>query len=280
MNFFDKLAKKIRTLLFKTFPFSIKLFLLIPIAIIFLVMYRNSVIRSNKTSPNFILWVWERPENLYFMKKEKVTYAFLAGSVIKTDKDLIFYPRRQPLRILDNSTTIAVIRIDDKSDGELFTDSDMEKISGFIIGSCVDSRKNIGCQIDFDATQSQIDFYKSLLVTIRSKLPTGIKLSITSLLSWCTTNDKPWFADSPIDEIIPMFFRLGMDSNIYRQKIAQNELALDKLCQKSIGISIDEALPGKEYLKDKKIYIFNNDYWDKSNWSIIKSKIENELNEN
>lgn len=247
--------------------------------IILFAVFNNLIFIFNKTSQNIVLWVWERPENLYFMKRENVTYAYLAGSVTKTDNDLVFYSRRQPLRIPDNSKTIAVVRIEDKSNEKLLIDSDIEQIGNFVVKSCKELKGNISCQIDFDATQSQIDFYKRLLVFIRIKLPINIKLSITSLVSWCTTNEKPWFADSPIDEIIPMFFRLGLDANTYWNKITQETLILNQACQKSIGISTDEELPGKVYLKDKIIYIFNNQYWNKSNWDIIKSNIENKLNE-
>ena len=81
------------------------------------------------------------------MKKENVVYAYLAGTATKTDKELFFYPRRQPLRIPDNSATIAVIRIDDRSAENLLTDEDMEQISDFVINSCGKSGKNISCMI-------------------------------------------------------------------------------------------------------------------------------------
>ena len=237
------------------------------------------VAKNNRSVLNLVLWVWERPENLYFMKNENVTYAFLVGTVTKTDNGLIPYPRKQPLRIPDNSKRVAVVRIEDKSNRKLFTDHDLEQISNFIINSCTKLENNISCQIDFDATQSQLDFYKRLLVAVRTKLPANIKLSITSLVSWCTTNEEPWFIDSPIDEIIPMFFRLGVEANTYWNKITQETLILNRACQKSIGISTDEELPGKVYLKDKIIYIFNNRHWNRSNWDIIKSNIKNKLNE-
>lgn len=247
--------------------------------IVLFAVFKNLLFNFNKTSQNIALWVWERPENLYFMKNEKVTYAFLAGTATKTNEDMVLYPRRQPLRIPNNSKTIAVVRIEDRSDGKPLTDLDMEQISDFVVKSCMKLKGNMGCQIDFDAAQSQLDFYKKLLVVIRAKLPTEMKLSITSLVSWCTTNDKPWFINSPVDEVVPMFFRLGTDSSVYWNKIHQGTLALNPICQGSVGISTDEELPGKAYLEDKIIYIFNNQYWNRSNWAIIKSNIENKLNE-
>ena len=252
--------------------------LIILLLIAFLFFWRNTIFHTTNTQPNLVLWVWERPENLYFMKKEQVTYAYLAGTATKTDNGLMLYFRQQPLRIPDGNTTIATVRIEDKAKKATFIDSDIEEITNFIVKSCTDNLKNISCQIDFDAGQSQIEFYKKLITAVRGKLPIGIELSITSLVSWCTSNNS-WFDDLPIDEIVPMFFRLGMDSNIYWQKITQGELLLDPFCQKSIGISTDEELPDKIYLKDKTIYIFNNQYWNKSNWNIIRSEIRKALDE-
>lgn len=248
------------------------------IAIVLSIVYYRSVAPRRENPLDLVLWVWERPENLYFMKKEKVTYAYLAGTITKTDTGLTLYFRQQPLRIPDDSTTVATIRIEDKAKETTFGDSDIQEISDFVVSACLKDRKNISCQIDFDAGQSQIDFYKKLILAVRSKLPEGVKLSLTALLSWCIDND-PWFDNLPLDEIVPMFFRLGKDSNIYWQKISQEDLILNPLCQKSIGISTDEQLPGKKYLKNKEIYIFNNDYWDKYNWGIIKARIKGELNE-
>ncbi|MFC1727149.1 hypothetical protein ACFL0Y_01375 [Patescibacteria group bacterium] len=262
--------------------FKKKWLYLLVILLVAIAFFLNSAFNKDDTSQtplNITLWVWERPENLYFMKDEPVTYAYLAGTATKTDNGLSIYFRRQPLRIPDGSQTMATVRIEDKSQEATFEDSDIEEISDFIVGACLKDRENISCQIDFDAAQSQIDFYKELILVIRKKLPQRIKLSITALLSWCTDTDEPWFIGLPVDEAVPMFFRLGKNTDIYRRKIDQGELVLDSQCQKSIGVSTDEPLPGKKYLQDKKIYIFNNNYWDEDNWGIIKSDIERILDE-
>jgi len=164
--------------------------------------------KSTKSNTPIIIWVWERPENLYFLKEKNVTFAYLSGTVTKTNDVLVYYPRRQPLRIPDNSNTIAVIRIEDKSDKHEFNNQDLLDISEYIAKSCQEKETNLGCQIDFDAVESQTDFYKKLVTNVREKLPQNIKLSITALVSWCTSG-TPWFNGLPIDEAVPMFFRLG-----------------------------------------------------------------------
>lgn len=250
----------------------------ISLTIFLLLLISYNLNSKNEPNINFVLWVWERPENLYFIKNQNVSYAYLSGTITKTNTGLVTYPRQQPLRIPDNSKTQAVVRIEDISKGGELTDMDITPISDFVVRFCTKLKGNIACQIDFDAGQLQLEFYKRLLTSVRNSLPREIKLSITSLLSWCTV-DRPWFADSQLDDITPMFFQLGREANIYWRKIANGELELNSLCQKSIGISTSGQIPNKKYLTNKIIYIFNNDYWNLTNWNIIKSKLENKLYE-
>jgi len=251
--------KKFSKILFVILLISFGIFLLKP--------------KSKDLNIPIIVWVWERSENLYFLKDKNVSFAYLSGTVTKTNNELVFYPRRQPLRIPDNRQTISVVRIEDKSEKHEFNDKDLVDISEFIVKSCLEKKSNISCQIDFDATESQIYFYKKLVVKVKEKLPKEMKLSLTALVSWCT-NDESWFKDLPVDEVVPMFFRLGKDENVYWQKIEQRNLKLNPLCQKAIGISTDENMPNKIYLKDKPIYIFNNEYWTLANWDIMKSTLQ------
>jgi hypothetical protein len=251
--------KKFSKILFVILLISFGIFLLKP--------------KSKDLNIPIIVWVWERSENLYFLKDKNVSFAYLAGTVTKTNNELVFYPRRQPLRIPDNRQTISVVRIEDKSDNHELSDKDLVDVSEFIVKSCIEKKSNISCQIDFDATESQTDFYKKLVVNVKNKLPKEMKLSLTALVSWCT-NGESWFKDLPIDEAVPMFFRLGKDENVYWQKIEKGELKLNQICQKSIGIATDEPLPNKTYLQNKPIYIFNSDYWSTANWDIMKSTLQ------
>lgn len=252
----------------------LKKFFIIVSAILLILVGINFLNRkSNNLKIPIVLWVWERPENLYFLKDKNVNFAYLSGTVTKKDENIEYYFRRQPLRIPDKRKTISVVRIEDKSKSHKFEDKDIKEISDYVVKSCTEKTTNVSCQIDFDATESQIEFYKKLVVNVRNKLPKEMKLSLTALVSWCT-NDESWFKDLPIDEVVPMFFRLGKDNNVYWQKIEKGELKLNQICQKSIGIATDEPLPNKTYLQNKPIYIFNSDYWSTANWDIMKSTLQ------
>ena len=80
---------------------------------------------------------------------------------------------------------------------------------------------------------------------VRRALGTGVFLSITALASWCTP--QSWMAGLPVDEVVPMFFRMG------RTRV-EPPLAFPA-CQSSAGISLDE--PGVRLPSSvRRIYTF------------------------
>src|SRR5207245_3835544 len=71
-----------------------------------------------------------------------------------------------------------------------------------------------GVQVDFDATASQRAFYRELLERLRARLAPGTPISITALASWCVGDH--WLGDLPIDEAVPLRFRMGPVNEPYR----------------------------------------------------------------
>ena len=90
---------------------------------------------------------------------------------------------------------------------------------------------------------------------------------MTALASWCTS--QTWLSSVPTKEIVPMFYRLGVDEKEVRDSLASESLALHKECQNVAGISLDEPLPPQKYLKNKRIYIFNNSAWTEESFNRI-----------
>ena len=95
-------------------------------------------------------------------------------------------------------------------------------------------------QIDFDATASQRAFYTALLTSLRPQLPQGMPLSITALVSWCGPDS--WLHALPIDEAVPMFFRMGGPRALAATTPRSSRVA-EPLCRTSIGLTTDEPWP-------------------------------------
>ncbi len=247
-----------------------KFYFILILNLLFLIFFISFFFNFNKNSPKIFLWAWERPENLLFIDKN-IGVAFFAGIITFSDSKTFFRPRLQPLIINQKIAPIAVIRIENKEKKNQLNNDQLSKAVASIVKICSQDKIS-GCQIDFDARDSEINFYKELIFKTKKLLPKSIPLTITAFVSWCHLGS--WLEDLPIEEAVPMFFRLGVDENLIRNNLVGESFMKAKKCQKSIGISIDEPLPQTQYLKNRKIYIFNQNPWRSEDFSDIIKEIE------
>jgi hypothetical protein len=117
-------------------------------------------------------------------------------------------------------------------------------------------------QIDFDATVSERNFYRSLLTRVRQELLASTRLSITALASWCAGDD--WLSDLPIDEAVPMLFRLGVDQRQFQRRLETGQRFESRMCQNSAGVSTDEPVYTPAV---RRLYIFSPKPWSKSSFA-------------
>lgn len=210
--------------------------------------------------PNQILWAWERPEELEFLDPQQFAVAFLAQTLVLKDDDIEYKPRRQPLKVKPETKLVAVTRIESQKQTGLPTTlsaPQKEKLINFILKTA--QLRNVSAiQIDFDAARSEREFYKTLLQELRQKLPDNIPLSITALASFCV-GDR-WLDDLPVDEAVPMIFRMGADSHSIKTYLTSGNDFREPLCRRSYGIALDEPLEINFDPKRRK-YIFNVRPW-------------------
>lgn len=214
------------------------------------------------------LWAWERPEQLKFIQFHDVGVAFLAGTVY-LDEQPVFRPRFQPLQVNPQTPLTAVVRLElTPHTPKAATPEYTALVAGDILRS-----QDLSCvravQIDFDATKSQREFYRALLKDLRAQLPPRTALSITALGSWCLGDD--WISDLPIDDAVPMLFRMGMDRANIIDALATGDDFREPLCRSSIGISTDEPWPQR--LTDRRIYIFNPHTWNSTSFNAVQRKL-------
>jgi hypothetical protein len=244
--------------------------------------------------PNVYLWAWERPEDLRFLAARRVGVAFLAKTLyLRSGKDIgeadelgnvVVRPRMQPLRIEPGTPLMAVVRIETPAATKTSAYAGAnETQSGFSekqltrtadeIAATVNMPGVNAVQIDFDATLSEHDFYRALLVEIRKRLPNEIPLSITALASWCI-GDR-WLEQLPpgvIDEAVPMLFRMGTGEREIVNYVSGGEEFRVAACGSSLGVSTDEAISrgiladkiaiGRGNRNSQRVYIFSPEAWD------------------
>jgi hypothetical protein len=205
--------------------------------------------------PRVFLWSWERPEDLEFLDPGTTGVAVLAKTIYLDGTHLSALPRMQPIRLPAGIPTIAVVRIETK--GTItphpdITNEVVRQILDAVEGSGAD-----GIQIDYDAVVSERVFYRDLLSELRRQMPARMKLSITALASWCIYDD--WISDLPVDESVPMLFRLGVNgAEVLRYLMGGEDFRAAK-SRFSVGISLDE-LPVKAPA-GRRVYVFNPKPW-------------------
>jgi len=207
--------------------------------------------------PSTILWAWERPEKLDYIDQQKAGVAFLAKTIYLRGDHTVSRPRLQPLAVRAGSPIVAVARIEtDRATPATLSPQQINDTAREI--SELGSLPNVFMiQVDFDATQSERSFYRSLLTELRAKLPESTLLSITALASWCKGDN--WLDDLPIDEAVPMLFRMGVERNQFLSQLAAGEKFNATRCQGSVGISTDEPLPQLPVVQ--RVYVFNPASW-------------------
>lgn len=210
-----------------------------------------------RTMPGTVLWAWEEPEDLRSADPRKVGVAYLAESVFLGNGTIAVRPRRQPLLVADGAAVMAVVRIEV---GRGYRDTPaLRAQTAHELAAVAHASRIRALQVDFDAAQSQREFYRAVLKQLNVEMPAGMPLSITALVSWCGS-EHGWLSGLPIDEAVPMFFRLGDHTQPYADKswIAVRE----PLCRASAGLSIDESWPGRNATEDeRRVYLFAPRPW-------------------
>ena len=207
--------------------------------------------------PTTILWAWERPEKLDFIDPQKLGVAFLARTIYLRADRVVSRPRLQPLTVPNVAGVIAVARIESDRTMRPTLSPEQIKAAAAEIAELGTLPNVVMVQVDFDATTSERAFYRELLAQLRGQLPPATLLSITALASWCKGDN--WLEDLPIDEAVPMFFRMGVERNQFLSQSAAGAGFNSTPCQGSAGVSTDEPLTKLPQVQ--RLYVFNPAAW-------------------
>ena len=217
--------------------------------------------------PKMVLWAWERPEDLRFIDPRTTGVAFLQRTIFLDGDGIVDRPRLQPLRLPPGTRLIAVTRIEASrrrrgSSTQEVSPGPSAATAG-LVASLIAEFEHIpavvGVQVDFDATSSERAFYRELLVALRQQLPASMPLSITALASWC--QGDMWLAGLPIDEAVPMLFRMGAGDREVRLVLGDGTDFVAPACRESLGLSTDEPLPLFRQFAGRRVYIFHPRPW-------------------
>lgn len=231
---------------------------------------RNRIAENN--FPLVILWAWERPEDLEYLDPQRFAVAFLSQTLTIKGEDVAYSPRLQPLKVHPNAKLIAVTRIESqKITGQraALSDAQRKKLVERILKT-LDLHNVTAVQVDFDAVSSERNFYRNMLQDLRRALPDNVPLSMTALASFCV-GDR-WLSDLPVDEAVPMVFRMGADSDRIKNMLNNGADFRGTLCQRSYGIALDEPIT-TSFAKQRRVYVFNAHSWTPSDVSALDQRL-------
>jgi hypothetical protein len=210
--------------------------------------------------PRLMLWAWERPTDLRSIDAD-AGVAFLSQTLIVRNDAVDVRPRRNPLQVLAHTPLVAVTRIESGGHaprpgaGRPGAASLVTTMANAIAGSMALPRVR-GVQIDFDAAESERPFYRALVQAVRGQLGPAVPLSITALASWCV-QDR-WMEGLPVDETVPMLFRMGPVHAPYAG-LARSPWSAAAACRGALGTSLDEPLHVRA--AGRRVYVFNAAPW-------------------
>jgi hypothetical protein len=210
--------------------------------------------------PRLTVWAWERREDLRTLDPRTTAVAYLDRTVEVDGSGVRVVPRRQGmlLPMSNDLVRIAVVRIEVVAGTSLDAaeaDEVARAVSEAAAGNAV-----AAVQVDFDARQSQREWYAGVLRSVRAEMPAQMPLSMTALASWCSY-DGAWLRSLPVDEAVPMLFRMEPD----RRRAgaagwgAGDFAVREPLCAGSVGISTTEAWPSQ--MDGRRVYVFADRGW-------------------
>ncbi|MEP7362562.1 MAG: DUF3142 domain-containing protein [Acidobacteriota bacterium] len=208
--------------------------------------------------PNVFLWAWERPEDLRFLRPDEAGIAVLLAHIfIEGEAPPRMERRKQHLLLTPKTPLMAVVRIEGTS---FRGTSDQADQTADHLMRVFDDARLVAVQIDFDSGASDRAFYSMILSRLRNRLPRRLPITITALASWCE-GDR-WIRGLPVDEAVPMLFRMGPDADQIRRMLATGEGFTEPLCRTSLGLSTDESLklPPRWH---GRVYLFHPKPWTK-----------------
>lgn len=208
-----------------------------------------------KGLPSLVLWAWERPEDLRFINPQNTAVAFLASTIKIHGVDVDVRPRLQSLVVPDHAKLVAVVRIE--ADREAAFDRSQTEQASAAIAKQASLPRVVAVQVDFDATRSEREFYRALLLDLRRRLGPSVPISITALASWCLDDD--WISSLPVDEAVPMLFRMGAGTNEVVTQLTSGRDFRPDVCRGSLGVSTAErwrSLPA-----GRRLYVFQPRPW-------------------
>lgn len=215
-----------------------------------------------------ILWAWERPEDLRFAAGQ-AEVAVQTGFIEISGNRLFARGRRHPL-FVDAAPTTAVVHLQIAPERKLAWSPRLRRqVSATVLhyATRIPARR---VQVDFEVRASERPALLDVLRDVRRGLPRNTRLSMTALASWCDT--ETWLDQAPVDEIVPMLFRMQRGDEPIRRRLADGRDFRHPRCRTALGISTDTPLVRAP--AGRRVYVFDPRSWSEADFGKVRREVE------
>jgi len=210
--------------------------------------------------PARFAWSWDRREDLSFLAPGQGVALVVTSLELRGDRTLV-RPLRDAVALPVGAVVLPVVHVEALASMHAALDAQQAQglVDAIVHAESLSAAHAV--QVDFEAVPSQRAFYRDVLARVRAQRPDAL-ISITALASWCLADR--WTASLPVDEVVPMAFRMGRQSADYRQWVAASERWPDAACG-STGVASDEML--ERVPRSHRLYFFSPQPWTPERWT-------------
>jgi hypothetical protein len=233
-----------------------------------LLLFAGSCSPAPRAPSKLILWAWERPEDLRFAGSA-AEIAVQTGFVELAGDGIESRGRRFPLKsAAPPSTALVHVQIDHQR--PLAWTPLLRARTGAAIlhyARAIPARR---VQLDFEVRTSERAVLLDVIADLRRRLPRDTLLSMTALASWCDT--EGWLDKVPVDEIVPMLFRMTQGGEALRKRLADGGDFRNPRCRAALGVASDSPIarapPGR------RVYLFSPKGWTAAEFDKARRGVE------
>jgi len=212
-----------------------------------------------------VAWIWPDSNGPQAAHGDASPYreaAVLVESLMLRAGGIEHGGRTQPLALPAGVRLVPVVHLEAAEDAPAeFTPAQRDAIVAAVRRQGGTAAAGAGLlQLDFEAPARQRDAYRKLVATVREALPAGVRLSVTVLAHWCAQGD--WLDRLPVDEVVPMLYRLGPHADDWRRRFAQDDAGLARRCRgPALGFATNDPPPAALIARAARPYWFDEAAW-------------------
>lgn len=204
-----------------------------------------------------VAWLWDGPAMPAWSQAH---VAVVVQHVLLRGNEILVRPRPQAPHLADGTRVTPVVHVEVSAVQAPVLGQRQREVIVRAVRRAADHSSSGWVQLDLEARPSQRAFYVSTLRELRAVLPAQVKLSVTALGWWCRSPD--WLDELPVDEVVPMFFRMGRDSAELKRLLAEEPMRLHRLCrQGAAGFSMQEPVDAAIPARYARSYWFDGRRW-------------------